>query len=401
MYIFAGCILLIINSAITIQVEEGGLEVVERLASEWRVLCEEDVIGDPRYRPEWITSYLLAFVPAAEILVVTARIDGRLKAVLPLLRERSSFNGLPLKKLTTHIPMTVTRIGLIQSAGPEGGAASAAVWKRLKDVPGWQMIELREAHAESPVSQLIRCAQADRYPTASVPMFCNPYLPIPPYDPAKPFSVEPRNHRKRSKLRKVLRDLGKPAEHLRLKRFDQWDRDALQRFYKLEASGWKGREGSAILSVPPMLKFHDQITEAASRFGYLTLYELYLDGHHVAGHLGFTYRGRYFMPKVAYDENYGQYDVGHLIVYFILQDCAQRGLRAFEFLGGSDPWKMAWTSHVREQKSFLIFRRSPLGYLLCATQSRIKPALKDLLTRVGGRRQQQNSETSNQHEMSG
>ena len=366
------------GGSITVQTEQGGVEVVERLAPEWRGLCDEEGNNDPRYRPEWIAAYLSAFAPQARILVVAARSDGRLKAILPLMWEQCLFNGLPTKKLSTLPRITATRFELVVSPGPERSAAIAAVWKCLKNLPGWQMLELGNVQLESPLHQLFLLAQADRYPTGVVRTPPNPYLPIPHCDPKIPFPVEPRSRNHRTKLRKVLRELAGPPERLRFSRVDGLNRDALQRFYQLEAGGWKGREGSAILCVPAVRQFYDQLTEATSRLGYFTLYELYLDGQHVAGHLGFTYRGGYFTPKGAYDERYRIFSVGHIIVLFIMRDCAQQGIRMFEFLGGPDDWKMLWTSNVHELQICSIFRRNPLGYLRHATEFHMKPAAKKL-----------------------
>ena len=364
------------NGSMRADIEQGGVEVVERLAPEWRALCDEDANDDPRYRPEWVTAYLSAFTPKAKILVITARADGQLKAILPLIWEKDSFSGLPVTKLSTLPKITATRFDLVQTKGPDRAAACAAVWERLKSVPGWQMLELGGAFADSPLCDLFVRAHADGYKTAILPMLPSPYLTLPAYDPKKPFTVEPRSQGQRTKLRKVNRELETPTGRLRLVRFDEADRDALQRFYELEASGWKGKQGSAILSLPTTRQFYQQLTDAASRLGYFTLYELYLDGQHVAGTLGFTYRGRFFTPKGAHHEGFREHAVGHLIIQHVIQDCVKRGLRAFEFLGVPDDWKKLWTSDVREHPTCCVFQRSIASYLLHAVQFRIKPAAR-------------------------
>src|SRR5579871_5600171 len=82
----------------TVSVLRGGLEVVDHLAEEWRSLCAHAVNDEPFYRPEWIRAHLRAFVPDAKVLIITARIDGRLCLVLPLLEERQMFSGFPVRK---------------------------------------------------------------------------------------------------------------------------------------------------------------------------------------------------------------------------------------------------------------------------------------------------------------
>jgi CelD/BcsL family acetyltransferase involved in cellulose biosynthesis len=370
----------VLNSGqIQVQAEQGGAEIIERLAPEWRELCEEESNDDPAYRPEWIEAYLSAYAPKATALVVAARVGGRLKAVLPMVWDRIRLRGLPVKGLTTLPRFTTTRLDLVQSAGPEGEAAGTAVWEHLRGLPGWQILQLGGVQPATPLEKLVCRAQADGYATGSLDMSPDPYVPI-PSNGSNSARVEPRSKGQRAVVRKLMRELGTPGR-LQLVRIEGADPEALQRFYKLESSGWKGREKSAILFVPEAQQFFSRIADAAGRFGYLTLYELYLDGHHVAGHFGLTYRGRYFSPKGAIDEKYAEYSPGHLITQLILQDCAQRGISAFDFLGGAADWKMLWTSHVRERRIWFIFRRGVVGHLLHTMEFWAKPAVKKLLGR--------------------
>ena len=49
-------------------------------------------------------------------------------------------------------------------------------------------------------------------------------------------------------------------------------------------------------------RFYTEIANAASRLGYFALYELWCGDKPVAFDLGFSLQGRYFVPKVAYNE---------------------------------------------------------------------------------------------------
>ena len=40
-------------AAPTVASEEGGVDVIDRLAEEWRRLCDEGPGDEPFYRPEW------------------------------------------------------------------------------------------------------------------------------------------------------------------------------------------------------------------------------------------------------------------------------------------------------------------------------------------------------------
>src|SRR5262245_18652163 len=65
----------------------GGVEIIERLAEEWRALCAEGPCDQPFFRPEWIAAYVRAFAPEKKLLILTTRLDGRLRAVLPMVKE--------------------------------------------------------------------------------------------------------------------------------------------------------------------------------------------------------------------------------------------------------------------------------------------------------------------------
>ncbi len=95
----------------------------------------------------------------------------------------------------------------------------------------------------------------------------------------------------------------------------------------LEASGWKGAEGTAIQCDPRTRQFYDLVAQAAARDGYLSLDFLELNGKAIAAHFGFNLRGRYFLAKAGYDEAYRRQGPGQFLVNEILSETPQRGLR--------------------------------------------------------------------------
>ena len=181
-------------------------------------------------------------------------------------------------------------------------------------------------------------------------------------------------------LRQVKRRLGAIGS-LRLIRIERADAVTLQRLYALEASGWKGREGSAIVSSPESQQFFDEIAQQGERFGYLCLYLLELNGQLVAAHFGLCYRGKYFSPKIAFDEGHKDWIGGHLIVSQILPDCVERGITEYDITGSADDWKMRWTSETRPARMLLVFQKNCYGKLLHALQFWGKPLIKRVLRR--------------------
>ena len=354
----------------TVSARRGGAEIVDRLADEWRDVCHEAEDDQPFYRPEWILAYLRAFAPGATVLLVTVRLNGRLCLVLPLLEENGTFSKIPIRKLRSPVNFWAGRFDAVRSASTDGDALIRATWKHLKEIDGWDLLQFRDAPEGSTVSRLAQEAHADGYRVIVEPENPSPYVAV----SSDPDLLEkmPINSRLRRELRQVRRQLGEKG--LSFYRVDTADHDALERFYKLEASGWKGQNGSAIICDQKNRQFFDEIAESAARFGYFSLYMLELRGRLMAAHFGFTLGSCYYSAVVAYDEEFKQFSPGHLIISEIVRDCAARGLHGYDPTGQNQEWKMKWTNEVRPMNHYHIFRGA-FGNAAYAAESKLKPVV--------------------------
>ena len=346
-----------------VSAKRGGVELIAQLAEEWRELCDTGPDTEPFYRPEWVSAYLRAFAPRATLLVVSVRSAGRLAGVVPLVEEWGWFNGLPVKRLRPPANVHSYRFDLVRGPQAESEAATRAVWEFLKSQPEWHLIDLPVILENGALAEIVRLAQGDGFRGELRPASWSLYLPVPLQGPAAEPWEPGRKPDFRAKLRRRVKKLAEEGP-LVLRHFDQAGPDALQRFYDLEVAGWKGREGSAIACAPQTKQFYDDIAEAAERFGYLSLDFVESDGRTIAGHFGLSYRNRYFLPKAAYDEDFRGYGPGHLGVYLTLQQCQQRGLREFDFLGPWAPDEAEWTLQARCHFHAYIFQKGLYGRLL-------------------------------------
>jgi len=349
-------------SCLTVGADEGGAEIVDRLSEEWRDLCDTAADDQPFYRPEWFRAHLRTFAPGATVVVVTARLQGRLCLVLPLLEERGTFGKFPLRKLRAPVNVHGGRFDAMRRAGAAGDAAILATWRYLKKLDSWDLLQLRDVPEGGTAGLLAAAAQAEGFPTIQLPEKPNPYIRVPA--DAGLLQQMPMNAKLRSQLRQARRKLSEQGS-LKFYRVNRADPDALERFYQLEASGWKGEEGTAILrngSRP----FYDEVAQAAARHGYFSLYMLEFNDELVAAHFSFTHGERCYSPIVTYNENFKPYAPGHLIIGEILKDCAARGIRAFDITGQDQPWKMKWTSELRGVNHHYVFKgaRGNLAYAI-------------------------------------
>jgi CelD/BcsL family acetyltransferase involved in cellulose biosynthesis len=365
-----------------VEAHEGGVELVDALADEWRALCLEGPSDQPFFRPEWIGAYVRAFAAKAKLVVVTARIDGRLKAVLPLVEERSLWCGLPVRRLRGAANWHSGRFDVVKGVGAEGNMAVHAVWNCLKDLGGWDLIELPDVPQGGAAEELLDAAREDGFAVGRWESMRSPYIPLSGLGEGE----DPWLSRASAKFRKNMRNwLRKSAAEgaLHLHRMERPDSRALERFYTLECSGWKGGQGTAIASRPSARSFYDTIARAAEPFEYLCLHFLELGQETLAASLGLTYGGKYFGLKCAYNERYAKLGPGHLLLNAVLRDCVQRHLAEFDFTGPWMEYKAKWTSQVRPHAFLYVFRKSLYGLVLYTVKFSIVPSVKRLLRRNG------------------
>ncbi len=113
----------------------------------------------------------------------------------------------------------------------------------------------------------------------------------------------------------------------------------LARGFAVEASGWKGESGTAILSDPRTLTFYREIAHGFAERGELRLSRIVLDGHWAAFDLCLLYRDRLYLLKTGYDERFRKLAPGLVMRLSIIERCFELGLDAHELLGDDTEWK--------------------------------------------------------------
>ena len=373
-----------VPAAPTVASEEGGVDVIDRLAEEWRRLCDEGPGDEPFYRPEWIRAYVRAFEPAKRLMVITARVGGRLEAVLPLIRERALWCGLPVTRLRAAANCHSCRFDAVQGAGIEGEAAVLAIWNFLKRLPGWDVLQFCDVPQSGALERLCEAARLDGFLTGRGESKGSPYIPLSGFSSDEEPWRSNSSANFRSSMRKRIRRLSARGP-LRLLRIETADPHFMQLFYDLEKAGWKGNGGTAIACHQNTRTFYDEIAQNADRFKYLSLYFLEVNGQMIAANLGLSRHGRYFSLKLAMNENYREFGPGHLMINAGLADCVRRGLDEFDFTGPWAEYERTWTSHLRPHFWFWVFRRGAYGRVLHTVRFQARACVKKMLrgTRLG------------------
>jgi CelD/BcsL family acetyltransferase involved in cellulose biosynthesis len=352
---------------------------LEALAPAWERIAQECPSGEAFYRPEWPRAYLRAFAPSAKLVLVSAWLGSELRAVLPLIRMRSSLTGLPVRKLVGVANVHCCRLGLAYAPVDDQEQVLRAMWAALKSLPDWDVLDFGYVLENNGIDMVSRDAAADGYPVSRVRSWQSLHVDFKDLQGETPW-MEGTRPKFRSNLRRTRRQLEEQGK-VTTRRFDKVDSQILEKFYQLEASGWKGQQGTAIACDPKTRQFYDDVAQDSANAGILSLDFLELEGKPIAAHLAFQFHGRYCLAKAAYDESYQRYGPGQLLVHDTLSQSGERGIHELDFVGPATWDESRWAAERRTHFQILIFRKSWYGLLLHRVRTMARRAFRFVMRR--------------------
>jgi CelD/BcsL family acetyltransferase involved in cellulose biosynthesis len=339
-----------------------GREALDSAAVAWASLLEGTGAASPFAHPAWTQVWLDSFWHGGTVRLVRAWAGTHAIGFAPLTEHHTHLMGLPFTVWQTpaneHSPRTEWALG------PDPEVAIRAIWDRLRAAPGWDLLILPNLVAGGLEDVTLgRAAEADGFAVHRVPSLQSPWLPVTGRG-ERERGLHPKF---RTNLRRRRRKLATHGALTLVRAEGGTEAEAvLREGLALEASGWKGRQGTAIASSASTMRFYTAFAQRAEQQGWLSLYLLRLGERAVAFHYGLAYGRRYGVLKPAYDESLGACSPGHLLVEEVLEDLHARGFEEFDFLGPDMAWKRDWTGRTRPHCCTWLIRPSLKGRLLAA-----------------------------------
>jgi CelD/BcsL family acetyltransferase involved in cellulose biosynthesis len=330
-------------------------ELSEEDRAAWRKLAEHRAASAPFIDEEWISACIEALRPAAPLLL-PQRQDGRLVGLAALQSLTESWAGRRisvLQSLTTHESYRFDFLSL-----PGRSDVEEQLWGSLCDARRWDVIRLDHLPEGSPtLAAGLRVAREAGWRSLVEPTFESPWRPLPPppvpWDEglARKFKSNLRNRERR------LRELGAVSFEVATERAEQGR--ALETFYELEASGWKGDRGTAIACRADVKAFYDRLVERASPQVWIPV--LSVAGRPAAAQLYRVLGRTMFMHKTAYDAEFSPFAPGQVLTARVIRHGIQKGMEALDFLADNMPWKADWAPRLRRHYRLLLFSPSVQG----------------------------------------
>jgi hypothetical protein len=124
--------------------------------------------------------------------------------------------------------------------------------------------------------------------------------------------------------------------------------EALRALIALHSLRWRERGSRGAFCAPELVAFHEELSQAALRQGWLRLHVLRLDGEAAAVLYGFRYNDVLNYYQSGFDPALRRHSVGLVTMGLAIKSALEEGTRSYDFLRGDESYKMLWTHEERE-----------------------------------------------------
>jgi len=281
-------------------------DVTHRQVLAWRALANGALEPNPFFEPEYVLA-LARHDYGGEITLLTVQSGTDMVALLPMYRRQLQWRGFPLP--IWSVP-NVLGTPLVIAGHAEPALELAFDFLSRQSVLR-KILLVPRVPVDGPVAVAIHRALRDRmFPCGSAETVRSPVV----WRRAENNYLDETLHGSR---RKHVRSQRSHLDRLLGQSLRLVDRttspDAVEKFLVLEASGWKGRAGTAMLCKPAAANWFRQVCAAYAAAGRLRLLSLEAGGTTVAMKCDVTAGGGLFNLKTAYEESFARFSPGVLL----------------------------------------------------------------------------------------
>ncbi len=346
------------------------------MESEWNGLAARSGVAHPFLGHSWVRSWWESFGDGRQLHIVAVENGRELAGLAPLMLSNEKIYGIPVRVLGSVYNDHTPRVDFLAAHDRE--AVAEAVWNHVWDARDtWDVVKLCQFEQDSPTLEAVtRLARQNGCHVGIWPSNSSPYLEI-EGSFEQLLASRPRGMRANIRRRlKRLEEIGASVEFERVTNPDDLD-CALADAFRMEASTWKGSEGTAIVCQEDTSRFYAAVARRAMEDGTLYFTFLRQGDRRIAFDLSLIYNERLFKLKPGYVQDLHACSPGQQLTVRTIRDAFERGLKEVDFLGSADEWKLEWTKDVRRNVWVFIFKSNVFGSLLHLAKFRIAPRIAE------------------------
>ncbi len=282
---------------------------------EWRDLASRALEPNIFYEPGFILSATRQLVQSAQpSFLFVSNLNGKLLGVFPFIRSKLDFGAAVLRGWQ-DVNMALG-VPLIDAEYPDHvlqavlNFAASSIYKTVL---------FPKIYEKGPFSEALnRVTSSKNCKIVSLHKTCRAFLN---------HEFQSKTYFKKNWSRKKLKDLGRQRRRLseigtlkyKITAFHKDISEATDRFLNLESSGWKGRNGTALLQKAGKADFARAMMAGLALTGKAEIHELYCDKTLIASGIVLKTDKNAWFWKVAHNENFDKFSPGVLLVESLTQ----------------------------------------------------------------------------------
>jgi CelD/BcsL family acetyltransferase involved in cellulose biosynthesis len=327
------------------------LERLRELELAWESLAT--YLGTPIGRWLWAVACAETLEPDVRLFIPEVWRDGALVAVAPLRKPRGLCNTLQQLDGVTGEP---SDFSYADGAALDLLAHSLAA-RRLP-------LYLARTFADSPALTALRNAYRRRALVLQKQHSECPFIDLGATEEETVAGLSPKL---RSDLKRAMRraeQMGAVSVEVHAPSTSDDLAPLWEEALRVEAAGWKGRRGSALMMNPRSGPFFQTYVARACERAILRILFVRVDSEAASCMIALEAKERFWVLKIGYDERFSKCSPGMLVMEAGLRYAARQGLTSFEFLGSGAAWTRRWTDRGRRTAGIVIYPYTLRGALV-------------------------------------
>jgi hypothetical protein len=344
---------------------------LDEYAPEWDRLVEQAPARVHSITHAWITSFYRHFVgPGSRCCCVLAFEADRLVGVMPLVMSKKYISLFTKVEVSPPANRQTFAADLVCRAEDADGIIDAMVSGLDRFLRGeWEL----SFHHVSERSEVVRHFRAKSGRTLSFSEI-DGYGNFVPVEGSFEDYFGSLRHEFARNLRRVGHKLERFTDYrLDFSKGDDAGGSRISCFLALEASGWKGQQGTAILCDPSEQAFYREFARRLDKRGWLRWHELHADGALLASQMAVQIGRILYVWKIAHDERYKAFAPGNVLMLETIRRAFAEGDTDEVNCLTDSAWNRDWNMRQRAYYNVLVWPRRPLPFLAgyCRVRSKV------------------------------
>lgn len=332
----------------TISIAED-IDGLRSLKSDWNHIADAHSV-EPWQSFSWMEAAAVAYNQDHQLRVITVRKNGKLTAIAPMVLRPAEqplhpihldfLGGEKLKEPNRLIYSDKDSLDLLLDV--------------IVSEPVYPIRLSRIQNDDLPFAMLLEKFKRAGWITKFLHM---PYS----YIDLRRFKIKKSLKEDLRRARKKAKALGKTEFKLICGFSEDNLAEHLATGFHIEASGWKGRNNTAILCHAPRKEFFERYAHASLRDRTLRLCFLLINDQPVAVQYAIEAMNAYWLLNIGYDEQFRACSPGNILLYESIKSAAESGLARYNLLGKEEAWVQRWTQTTQDSYILAAYRPNFYG----------------------------------------